>query len=150
MPDARFDQVPLSIVVRVFRVFGLLAAWGLFTQLARLPISASIAKLGGLSIYFFAAHAFFLAGTKLLLAELIPLDTDAWQLTHYVLSIGITLAVTYATGAIVIRLSPGFFDFITGGRAEQNRTDRPAPGSSLDGTPTARIPAGLVKTTIRG
>jgi hypothetical protein len=146
MPDARFDHAPLSVVVRIFRIFGVLAAWGLFTRLARMPISTSIAKLGGLSIYFFAAHAIFLAGTKLLLAQLIPLDTDGWQLTHYVLSIGITIAVTYATGAAVLYLSPSFFDFITGGRAEQNRTDRPVAGPGMDETAAAVMPVGLANT----
>jgi hypothetical protein len=66
------------------------------------------------------------------------LGTDAWQLTHYALSVGITLAVTYATGAVVLRLSPGFFDFMTGGRAEQNRSDRAVPDAGVDEARTTK------------
>ena len=133
-PSLSFDHFPLTLVARMSRLLCVVAFWSFFVVLARTSIGARIARYGGPSFFFFAAHALVLAQVKILLWPLLPHDTDAWMLTHYAASITLTIGSLFLLGIALSKFTPRFFALLTGGRV---KVHTPQPKSAPVPAPAA-------------
>ena len=87
------DPFILQVATRGMRLVGVLACWGLFQRIASTPIGGLVARFGGLAFFLHAAHYPLIAEVKLILWGLLPAETQAWMLVHYVVSVLITVAL---------------------------------------------------------
>jgi succinoglycan biosynthesis protein ExoH len=106
----------LDAATRAMRLVGVLACWGIFQRVALTPFGAVVARYGSFAFFLHAAHFPLLAFVKILLWRLVPLENQFWMLTHYALSVVITVAIGVAFGMALARLLPGQFAFLNGGR----------------------------------
>jgi succinoglycan biosynthesis protein ExoH len=106
----------LDAATRAMRLVGVLACWGIFQRVALTPFGAVVARYGSFAFFLHAAHFPLLAFVKILLWRLVPLENQFWMLTHYALSVVITVAIGIAFGMALARLLPGQFAFLNGGR----------------------------------
>ena len=106
----------LEAATRAMRLVGVLACWGIFQRVALTPFGAVVARYGSFAFFLHAAHFPLLAFVKILLWRLVPLENQFWMLTHYALSVVITVAIGVAFGMALARLLPGQFAFLNGGR----------------------------------
>lgn len=117
LTDATYYQTgKLAVATRLMRLIGVVACWGLFVQAAATQWGARVAKLGGLAFFLHAAHFPLLAEVKLVLWRLVPAETDAWMLVHYVASVLLTVAIGIGAGLVLARRLPGIFALFNGGR----------------------------------
>ena len=106
----------LEVATRAMRLVGVLACWGIFQRLALTPFGAVVARFGGFAFFLHAAHFPLLAFIKILLWRLVPVENQFWMLTHYAVSVLITVAIGVAFGIALARLMPKQFAFLNGGR----------------------------------
>lgn len=106
----------LDMATRAMRPIGVLACWGLCLQLARTRLGTAIAQYGGLSFFVFATHFPLIAAVKLALWPLLPVESDGWMITHYIVSVAVTVAISLSIGLLVARFAPGVFAWMNGGR----------------------------------
>lgn len=106
----------LDMATRAMRPVGVLACWGLCLQLAATRFGGVVAQYGGLSFFVFATHFPLIAGVKLLLWPLLPAETDAWMVVHYVASVAMTVTIGLGAGLLLARIAPGVFAWMNGGR----------------------------------
>lgn len=106
----------LEMATRAMRLIGVLACWGMCLRLSSLPWGQTIARYGGLSFFLFATHFPLVALFKHGLWPLLPAQTDAWMVTHYVSSVSLTVATGLCTGLVLARLAPETFALMNGGR----------------------------------
>jgi succinoglycan biosynthesis protein ExoH len=107
----------LQVATRGMRILGVLACWGAFQQIALMPIGTTIARYGGLAFFLHAAHYPLIAEVKILLWEVLPAETDAWMIVHYLTSVAVTVTIGIALGIAMARLVPKWFSLLNGGRA---------------------------------
>ncbi|NJM91380.1 MAG: acyltransferase [Rhodospirillaceae bacterium] len=110
------DPLILQVMTRGMRLVGVLACWGLFQRIAPTPMGGSVARFGGLAFFLHAAHYPLIAEVKLVLWGLLPAETQAWMLVHYVVSVLITVALGIGLGLLLTRSSPKAFALLNGGR----------------------------------
>ena len=127
----------LEVLTRAMRPFGVLAGWGLFVWIAPTRLGNFVARYGGLAFFLHAAHYPLLAEVKILLWTLVPAQTDAWMLAHYVASVTVTVAIGISAGLMLARWVPSLFELMNGGRGLTK--PKPAPGGAQLPLPT---PAG--------
>jgi succinoglycan biosynthesis protein ExoH len=48
---------------------------------------------------------------------MLPAETDAWMIVHYLVSVAVTVAIGLALGIAMARLVPRWFSLLNGGRA---------------------------------
>jgi surface polysaccharide O-acyltransferase-like enzyme len=106
----------LTAATRAMRLFGVVACWGLFLQIAPTRAGATVARYGGLAFFLHAAHYPLLAEIKILLWPLLPAETDGWMLAHYGASVLVTVAVGLCAAILLARLNPKGFAVLNGGR----------------------------------
>jgi succinoglycan biosynthesis protein ExoH len=107
----------ITAATRGMRLFGVVACWGLFLQVAPTRAGAAVARYGGLAFFLHAAHYPLLAEVKILLWPLLPAETDGWMLAHYGASVLATVAVGVTAGILLTRLLPNGFALLNGGRS---------------------------------
>ncbi|CAN5262582.1 acyltransferase family protein [soil metagenome] len=118
----------LDVATRAMRIVGVLACWGLVCRLAATGLGARIAPYGGLSYFLFATHWPLIEFVKAGSWQLMPAETDAWMLVHYVASALITVSISLGLGAALAQVFPGVFAWMNGGRElGQARSVRPQP-----------------------
>jgi succinoglycan biosynthesis protein ExoH len=110
------DPFVLQVMTRGMRLVGVLACWGLFQRIAPTPIGGLVARFGGLAFFLHAAHFPLIAEVKLILWDLLPAETQAWMLVHYVVSVLITVALGIGLGLLLTRSAPKAFALLNGGR----------------------------------
>lgn len=111
------DATPgLGAVTRMMRLIGVLACWGVFLHLARTALGASLAKWGSLAFFLHAAHFPLMAEVKLLLWNLLPRVNDFWMVTHYLVSVFVTIALALGVGVLLSQYQPKLFAVLNGGR----------------------------------
>jgi succinoglycan biosynthesis protein ExoH len=110
----------LGAMTRAMRLVGVLACWGLFLRLSAAPLGARIARWGPLAFFLHAAHFPLMAEVKLLLWDVLPEINDFWMVTHYLVSVLVTLFVCLGTGAVLVRYAPGVFGLLNGGRVPKS------------------------------
>ena len=111
------DTAVLEMATRAMRPFGVLAGWGIFLWVAPTRFGTFVARFGGLAFFLHAAHFPLLAEIKILLWQLVPAQTDAWMLAHYVASVVVTVAIGMSAGLLLARWVPSVFELMNGGRA---------------------------------
>jgi hypothetical protein len=107
----------LTAATRGMRLFGVVACWGVFLQIAPTRTGARVARYGGLAFFLHAAHFPLLAEVKNRLWPLLPAETDGWMLAHYGASVIVTVAIGLAAAMLLARLLPKGFALLNGGRA---------------------------------
>jgi succinoglycan biosynthesis protein ExoH len=110
------DPFILQVATRGVRLVGVLACWGLFQRIAPTPIGGLVARFGGLAFFLHAAHFPLIAEVKLILWDLLPAETQAWMLVHYLVSVLITVALGIGLGLLLTRSAPKAFALLNGGR----------------------------------
>jgi Acyltransferase family len=110
------DPFILQVATRGMRLVGVLACWGLFQRIAPTPIGGLVARFGGLAFFLHAAHFPLIAEVKLILWGLLPAETQAWMLVHYVVSVLVTVALGIGLGLLLTRSAPRAFALLNGGR----------------------------------
>jgi hypothetical protein len=111
------DPFILQVMTRGMRLVGVLACWGLFQRVALTPAGAWVARFGGLAFFLHAAHYPLIAEVKLILWDLLPAETQAWMLAHYVASVLVTVVIGIGLGLLLTRVAPRAFALLNGGRA---------------------------------
>jgi hypothetical protein len=106
----------LDVATRAMRVVGVIACWGAFQHIALSSTGARIARFGGFAFFLHAAHFPLLAAIKILLWDMVPVETDFWMLLHYVASVVLTVGIGVAAGIALTRVAPTWFAFLNGGR----------------------------------
>lgn len=106
----------LDIATRGLRLIGVLACWGTFQHLALSGIGSQIARFGGLAFFLHASHYPLIAALKIGLWRLVPEETDAFMLLHYLVSVVTTVAICVGLGWLLARWWPSFFALMNGGR----------------------------------
>ena len=120
------DPFILQAATRGMRLVGVLACWGLFQRIAPMPIGGLVARFGGLAFFLHAAHFPLIAEVKLILWDLLPAETQAWMLVHYVVSVLITVVLGIGLGLLLTRSAPKAFALLNGGRVVTPLVHRPA------------------------
>lgn len=110
------QQYLLDLATRLARPLGVLACWGLCLRLATTPAGAAIARYGGFAFFLHAAHFPLIAFVKFALWRLVPAETDAWMIAHYLASVALTTGLAAVAAVVIFRLSPGLYTFLAGGR----------------------------------
>jgi succinoglycan biosynthesis protein ExoH len=110
------DPFILQVMTRGMRLVGVLACWGLFQRIAPTSIGALVARFGGLAFFLHAAHYPLIAEVKLILWGLLPAETQAWMLVHYIASVLVTVALGIGLGLLLTRSAPRAFALLNGGR----------------------------------
>ena len=110
------DPFALQVMTRGMRLVGVLACWGLFQRIAPTPIGGLVARFGGLAFFLHAAHFPLIAEIKLIIWDLLPAETQAWMLVHYVVSVLITVVLGIGLGLLLTRSAPKAFALLNGGR----------------------------------
>ena len=110
------DPFILQVMTRSMRLVGVVACWGLFQRIAPTPIGGLVARFGGLAFFLHAAHFPLIAEVKLILWDLLPAETQAWMLVHYLVSVVITVALGIGLGLLLTRSAPKAFALLNGGR----------------------------------
>jgi succinoglycan biosynthesis protein ExoH len=110
------DPFVLQVMTRGMRLVGVVACWGLFQRIAPTPIGGLVARFGGLAFFLHAAHYPLIAEVKLILWDLLPAETQAWMLVHYLVSVLITVALGIGLGLLLTRSAPKAFALLNGGR----------------------------------
>ena len=110
------DPFILQAMTRGMRLVGVLACWGLFQRIALTPIGGLVARFGGLAFFLHAAHYPLIAEVKLVLWDLLPAETQAWMLVHYLVSVLITVGLGIGLGLLLTRSAPKAFALLNGGR----------------------------------
>jgi hypothetical protein len=103
-------------VTRGMRLVGVLACWGVFQRIALTEFGAWAARFGGFAFFLHAAHFPLLAAVKILLWNMVPVENQFWMLTHYVVSVIVTVAIGVGFGVALARVAPRQFAFLNGGR----------------------------------
>jgi hypothetical protein len=103
-------------MTRGMRLIGVLACWGVFQRIALTPMGAVVARYGGFAFFLHAAHYPLLAEVKLVLWPLMPAQTQAWMLLHYLMSVAITVAIGIGLGIALTQFAPKAFSLLNGGR----------------------------------
>jgi len=111
------DPFILQVATRGMRILGVLACWGAFQQIALMPLGSTIARYGGLAFFLHSAHFPLIAEVKVLLWNILPAETDAWMIVHYLVSVAVTVAISLALGVAMAGLIPRWFSLLNGGRA---------------------------------
>jgi hypothetical protein len=106
----------LEAATRLARPLGVLACWGLCLRLAQGSRAEALARWGGFAFFLHAAHFPLIAAVKYALWKLVPAETDAWMMVHYLASVTVTVAISALAAVILFRLSPGLYSFLAGGR----------------------------------
>ncbi len=106
----------LGALTRLMRLIGVLACWGAFLHFARTALGASLAKWGSLAFFLHAAHFPLMAEIKLLLWNLLPQVNDFWMVTHYLVSVLVTIALGLGIGVLLSKYHPQLFAVLNGGR----------------------------------
>lgn len=106
----------MDVFTRGMRLVGVLACWGMFQKLALTEAGAWVARFGGFAFFLHAAHFPLLAAVKILLWELVPVESQFWMLTHYAISVLVTVTIGVGVGMALARLAPRQFAFLNGGR----------------------------------
>ena len=134
----------LEVATRGTRVIGALACWGVFQRVALTRVGDSVARFGSFAFFLHAVHYPFLGEMKILLWRLLPAETDAWMLLHYVVSVAMTVVFGVGSGYLLARYWPAAFALMNGGRepaaARASDRDRPA-ATKLAPRLTDRAPA---------
>jgi succinoglycan biosynthesis protein ExoH len=110
------DPFILQVMTRGMRLVGVLACWGLFQRIAPTSIGGLVARFGGLAFFLHAAHYPLIAEVKLILWGLLPAETQAWMLVHYIASVLVTVALGIGLGLLLTRSAPRAFALLNGGR----------------------------------
>jgi succinoglycan biosynthesis protein ExoH len=110
------DPFVLQVATRGMRLVGVLACWGLFQRIAPTPTGGLVARFGGLAFFLHAAHYPLIAEVKLILWDLLPAETQAWMLVHYLVSVLTTVALGIGLGLLLTRSAPKAFALLNGGR----------------------------------
>jgi hypothetical protein len=110
------DPFVLQVMTRGMRLIGVLACWGVFQRIALTPMGAVVARYGGFAFFLHAAHYPLLAEVKLVLWPLMPAQTQAWMLLHYLMSVAITVAIGIGLGIALTQFAPKAFSLLNGGR----------------------------------
>ena len=106
----------LTAATRAMRLVGVVACWGIFLQLARTRFGRFVAGYGGLAFFLHAMHFPLIAEVKIRLWQLVPAQTDAWLLVHFLGSVVLTVSLCMAAGLLLARWAPGAFALMNGGR----------------------------------
>jgi hypothetical protein len=129
-PTVPEQQYLLELATRMARPLGVLACWGFCLRLTASPLGAMIARYGGFAFFLHATHFPLIAFVKFALWRLVPVETDAWMIAHYVASVAATIGISALAAMTIFRLSPALYAFLAGGRSfvEPIRTQlRPSP-----------------------
>jgi succinoglycan biosynthesis protein ExoH len=106
----------MDVFTRGMRLVGVLACWGIFQRVALTEVGAWVARFGGFAFFLHAAHFPLLAAVKILLWDLLPVESQFWMLMHYAISVLVTVAIGVGVGMALARLAPRQFAFLNGGR----------------------------------
>jgi len=106
----------MDVFTRGMRLVGVLACWGMFQRVALTEFGAWVARFGGFAFFLHAAHFPLLAAVKILLWDLLPVESQFWMLMHYGISVLVTVAIGVGVGMALARLAPRQFAFLNGGR----------------------------------
>lgn len=115
-PAVPGQQYLLDLATRLARPLGVVACWGVCLRLAATPAGETIARYGGFAFFLHAAHFPLIAFVKFTLWKLVPAETDAWMIAHYVASVAVTIGLAAMAAAVIFRLSPAVYGFLAGGR----------------------------------
>jgi surface polysaccharide O-acyltransferase-like enzyme len=118
----------VGVATRLMRIVGVLGCWGLIYRAAQTRAGGAVGAYAGLAYFLYAAHWPLLALVKLWLWPLVPAQTDAWMLAHYVASVGATVLIGLGFGLLLSRRFPQGFALMNGGRTfGEAREHSPAP-----------------------
>ena len=106
----------LQVATRGTRVIGVLACWGVFQRVALTSMGAQVARFGGLAFFLHAAHYPLIEEVKLVLWDVLPTQTQAGMLLHYVVSVAVTTTIGIGLGLLLTRFAPRVFSLFNGGR----------------------------------
>lgn len=117
--DLSNDSIEYAVAcaTRATRVVGVVACWGVFQRIALTDLGEIVGRFGSFAFFLHAAHYPLLGEVKILLWRLVPAETDAWMLAHYVTSVVVTVVVGVSVGLFVARQWPRAFALMNGGRA---------------------------------
>jgi succinoglycan biosynthesis protein ExoH len=121
----------LDIATRGSRVIGVLAVWGLFLQTARGKFGETVARFGSVAFFLYCAHFPMMVGIKIALWRIVPELSNGWMLTHYFVTVVLTVTCGVAGGLLLARLRPDWFALFNGGRLAfeggEKKNVEPAP-----------------------
>jgi succinoglycan biosynthesis protein ExoH len=107
----------VDCATRATRVIGVVACWGVFQRIALSDAGEIIGRFGSFAFFLHAVHYPLLAEVKILLWRFVPVETDAWMLVHYAVSVVVTVVAGVSVGLFVARQWPRAFALMNGGRA---------------------------------
>jgi succinoglycan biosynthesis protein ExoH len=110
------DRTLLDTATRAGRLIGVSACWGVLQHAAQSKFGAWAASYGGLAFFLHGAHFPLLAEVKILLWNMLPAETDAWMLVHYLASVAITVFIGISLGLLLAKAAPRAFALLNGGR----------------------------------
>ena|SRR6185436_12352219 len=110
------DKTLLDTVTRAMRIVGVFGCWGLLQHVAQSRFGEWAARYGGLAFFLHAAHFPLLAEVKIVLWRMLPDETDAWMLLHYVASVAVTVMIGVSLGLLLVKFAPRAFALMNGGR----------------------------------
>ena len=114
--DAPDQRALVDLATRLARPLGVAACWGVCLRLAALPSGEALARWGGAAFFLHAAHYPLIALVKFALWKMVPAETDAWMLAHYLASVSATVLLCAGAAVVLFRLSPALYAFLAGGR----------------------------------
>lgn len=106
----------IDLATRLSRPLGVVACWGFCLRLAATQLGGAIGRYGGFAFFLHAAHFPLIAFVKFVLWRMVPAETDAWMIAHYVASVAMTVSLTALAAMVVFRISPALYGFLAGGR----------------------------------
>jgi hypothetical protein len=115
-PTSATAPLWLVLATNTMRLVGVLGFWGMICRLAATPWGSAIGSYGGLAFFLHAAHWPLLALVKTALWPLMPTETDAWMLVHYITSAVLTIGMGLAAGLLLASRAPRLFALMNGGR----------------------------------
>lgn len=112
------DAAPLWLIMatNAMRLVGVLGFWGMICRCAETPWGRAVGNYGGLAFFLHAAHWPLLALVKIALWPLLPAETDAWMLVHYITSAMLTIGMGLGAGLLLASHMPRLFALMNGGR----------------------------------
>jgi succinoglycan biosynthesis protein ExoH len=130
----------LGALTRLMRLIGVLACWGVFLRVARTALGARLAKWGSLAFFLHVTHFPLIAEIKLLLWNLLPQVNDFWMVTHYLVSVVVTITIGLGIGVVLSKYHPQLFAVLNGGRDFGSDREVTTPnGKTTKERPRSRI-----------